>query len=213
MLSNPSCMAARTESPETPERAKRLPPAQRRRHLIDVALEVFAARGYADTELADVAAAAGVGRPLIYHYFEGGKEDLFIAVLERAWGELVERLEIDPERGRGMLATNLPVYLDLIEAGDPALAVIRGSRRLEAQRIIDVSRDAGLLIARGIAVNQLGLERPPADVLAALLGFLAFFEAVVEEWRGGRIDRADVERIVSRALPAIADAAVESKPG
>lgn len=194
-------------------RAKRLPPEQRRSRLIDAALAVFAERGYAGTELADVAAAAGVGRPLLYHYFEGGKEDLYVAVLERAWGDLIGRLEIDPERGRSMLATNLPVYLDLIESGDPAVAVIRGSRRLEARRIEAVTRDAGRLLAAGIAANQLGMEDPPADVLASLLAFLAFFESLVEEWRGGRIERADVERIVAHALPALADAAVAPKHG
>ena len=189
------------------ERAKRLPPEERRRHLIEAALGVFAERGYAATELADVAAAAGVGRPLLYHYFAGGTEDLYVAVLELAWAELIARFEVDPERGRGMLDSNLPAYLDLIEAGDPAVAVIRGSRRREGERIEVATRNAGLAMAGGIAINQLGTEDPPADVLAALLGFLAFFETVVEEWRQGRIERADVERLVGAALPAIADSA------
>jgi len=67
--------------------AKRLPPDERRRHLTEVALEVFAKRGYSETELSDVADAAGIRRPLLYHYF-GGKEDLYLAVLElacRSW--------------------------------------------------------------------------------------------------------------------------------
>lgn len=190
------------------ERGKRLPPEERRRHLVAVALGVFAERGYAGTELAEIAAAAGVGRPLLYHYFEGGKEDLYVAVLERAWQELIDRLEVDPQRGRGMLAANLPAYLDLAEAGDPALAVIRGSRRLEGERITTATREASLMLARGMALNQLGLDDPPADVLAALLGFLAYFETLLEEWRSGRIERSDVERLVAATLPAIADATV-----
>src|SRR6478735_4729695 len=104
---------------ETLERAKRLPPAERRQHLVEAALPVFAERGYAGTELGDVAAAAGVGRPLLYHYFKGGKEDLYVAVLEHAWSELVSRLEVDPQRGRGMLPSNLAGYLDLVEKKDP----------------------------------------------------------------------------------------------
>lgn len=197
----------RAERTDVVAGGKRLPPEQRRHHLVSVALAVFAERGYAGTELGDIAAAAGVGRPLLYHYFEGGKEDLYVAVLEHAWGELIAQLEVDPERGRGMLASNLPAYLDLVEAGDPALAVIRGSRRLEGERITAATHDSSVLLARGIAVNQLGLDDPPADVLAALLGFLAFFEALLEEWGAGRIERADVERLVAATLPAIADAA------
>ena len=190
----------------TDGRAKRLPPEERRRALVEAALEVFADRGYAATELADVAAAAGVGRPLIYHYFEGGKEDLYVAALELAWARLVERLEVDPERGRSMLASNLPAYLDLVESRDPAMLVIRGSRRLEGEQIESATRGAGLAMARGMAMNQLGTDDPSPVELAGLLGFLAFFETLLEEWMGGEIERADVERIVSAAVPAIADA-------
>ncbi|MCB0864147.1 MAG: TetR/AcrR family transcriptional regulator [Solirubrobacterales bacterium] len=191
---------------ETNERAKRLPPAERRRHLVAVGLDVFAERGYAGTELSDIAAAAGVGRPLIYHYFEGGKEDLYVAVLEHAWGEVIERLEVDPERGRGMLPTNLGAYLDLVEVGDPAITVIRASRRLEGPQIEAATRKSGMLLARGIAINQLGLEDPPVRVLVGLLGFLSFFEALLQGWTEGMITRADLERIVAATLPAIADA-------
>ncbi len=191
---------------DTDGRAKRLPPEERRRHLVAAALDVFAERGYAGTELADVAEAAGVGRPLIYHYFESGKEDLYVAVLELAWSRLIERLQVDPERGRGMLAANLPAYLDLVESGDPAVIIIRGSRRLEGERTNEATRNASLLMARGMAMNQLGLADPSPDVLAALLGFLAFFETLLQEWMRGEIERADVERIVAACLPAIADA-------
>lgn len=192
----------------TDGRAKRLPPEERRRHLVEAALDVFAEKGYAGTELADVATAAGVGRPLIYHYFEGGKEDLYIAVLELAWIRIVEHLEVDPERGRSsILAANLPAYLDLVENRDPAMLVIRGSRRLEGEQVTAATRNAGVMMARGMAMNQLGVDKPDPDVLAALLGFIAFFETLLEEWQDGNINRADVERIVSAALPAIADAA------
>lgn len=189
------------------ERGKRLPPTERRRRLVDVALEVFAEQGYAGTELADVAAAAGVGRPLIYHYFESGKEDLYVAVLEESWRRVVDRLEVDPVRGRGMMPGNLAAYLDLIEAGDPAVAVIRGSRRLEGEPIRRSTRAAGIAMARGMALNQLGLKDPSPVVLTALLGFLAYFEAVLQEWRAGEIDRAEVEALVAATLPAVADAA------
>jgi AcrR family transcriptional regulator len=190
----------------TEGRAKRLPPEERRRHLVEAALGVFAERGYAGTELADVAEAAGVGRPLIYHYFESGKEDLYVAVLELAWARLVERLQVDPERGRGMLAENLPAYLDLVESGDPAVLIIRGSRRLEGTRTTEATRNASLAMAHGMAMNQLGVDDPSPAVLAGFLGFLAFFETLLQEWMRGEIERADVERIVSAALPALADA-------
>ena len=105
-----------------------------------------------------------------------------------------------------MLPTNLGAYLDLVEVGDPAITVIRASRRLEGPQIEAATRKSGMLLARGIAINQLGLEDPPARVLVGLLGFLSFFEALLQGWTEGMITRADLERIVAATLPAIADA-------
>ena len=195
------------------ERGTRLRPEDRRRHLVEAGLATFARKGYGATELADVAESAGVGRPLLYHYFEGGKEDLYVAVLDHAWGELVGRLEIDPERGRGLLPVNLAAFLDLVEAGDPAVEVIMGSRRLESERIRAATRSAAVPLARAMAANQLGLEHPSQTVLTSLLASLMYFGALLEEWRSGGISRAQLERLIVATIPAIADAAVTADDG
>lgn len=202
-----------SEDPVRAERGKRLAPEARRRHLVEAGLEVFARQGYEGTELADVATAAGVGRPLLYHYFEGGKEDLYIAVLGHAWGELVGRLEIDPERAGELLPSNLAAFLDLVEAGDPAVEVIRGSRRLESQRIGGATRAAAIPLARAMAANQLGLENPSPTVITSLLASLAYFGALIDEWRSGGISREQLERLIAATIPAIADAAVQADGG
>ena len=53
--------------------ATRLPAAERRRQLLDVALEVFAAKGFHETSMNDVAEAAGVTKPVLYQHFESKK--------------------------------------------------------------------------------------------------------------------------------------------
>ncbi len=56
---------------------------ERRRQIIDGALEVFATKGFVHATNKEVAKAAGINSPgLIYHYFQS-KEDLLRAVLER----------------------------------------------------------------------------------------------------------------------------------
>jgi len=54
--------------------------AARREQLLDVALELFAERGYGWTSMRDLAEEAGVSPGLVYHYFPG-KEDLLRAVV------------------------------------------------------------------------------------------------------------------------------------
>ena len=75
------------EAPESPSPRRRLPPLERRRRILDGALEVFAREGYTNAALLDLAAAAGVTPPVIYRHFES-KRELFLAVL----GDQVSRL-------------------------------------------------------------------------------------------------------------------------
>jgi len=53
-----------------------------RDRLIDTALQLFWAKGYGSTSVADVLHASGVNSGSLYHFFPG-KQDLLLAVLER----------------------------------------------------------------------------------------------------------------------------------
>ncbi len=61
----------------------RLPRAERERQTLDAARALFAARGYADVTMDEVAAAVGVTKPLLYNYF-GNKEQLFLECMRPA---------------------------------------------------------------------------------------------------------------------------------
>jgi AcrR family transcriptional regulator len=51
----------------------RLPAAERREQLLQVALETFAAKGFHDTSMNEVAEAAGVTKPVLYQHFASKK--------------------------------------------------------------------------------------------------------------------------------------------
>ena len=57
--------------------------------ILDSARDEFAQRGLAGARIDSIAEAAGVNKRLIYYYF-GSKEQLFVAVLERAYAEIRE---------------------------------------------------------------------------------------------------------------------------
>ena len=67
--------------------AARLPAARRRRQLLDVALELFAAHGYHATSMNDIAEAAGVTKPVLYQHFRS-KRELYLELLEDVGGRL-----------------------------------------------------------------------------------------------------------------------------
>jgi AcrR family transcriptional regulator len=61
---------------------RRLPPGERRARIVDAAGRLFGERGYEGTRLEDVAAAAGVTKPILYRHF-ADKAALYLALLER----------------------------------------------------------------------------------------------------------------------------------
>src|SRR3954451_21363321 len=101
--------------PTTP-RYSRLDPAQRREQILDAANALLAERAYDEVSIEDIASAAGVTRGLVHHYF-GGRNDVYIALLERLRGQREE--EIPPPVGRSArarVADTVSRWLDWTEA-------------------------------------------------------------------------------------------------
>jgi len=68
-----------------------------REELLAVATRVFAEQGYAGARVDEIAAKTSTTKRMIYYYF-GGKEGLYLAVLERAYGHvrsLEQELDVD----------------------------------------------------------------------------------------------------------------------
>jgi AcrR family transcriptional regulator len=107
-----------------------------REALLEVARELFAERGYVDTGIDDIAQGARVTRGALYHHFDS-KRDVFRAVVERLYAELVDRLtqlHIDEQLPRSKRRG--PDLWDLVCAGYQARLDIACSDRA-FQRIVD----------------------------------------------------------------------------
>lgn len=92
-------MPARTRTPTRRRAGSRgVPRAVREPQILEVAGRVFAACGYHAASMEEIAAQAGVTKPLVYAYF-GSKEELYAAYIERSGRELMDRMRAatDPD--------------------------------------------------------------------------------------------------------------------
>lgn len=173
------------------------------------ALRAFAERGYPDVELRDIASDVGVTPNLIHHYFPGGKAELYLAAVRQACSDLASVLDVsaDVPLDRKM-PSNITAYLDRILEPDPAYLLYARATRSADEEVRAAAIETRRAIAAGMARNHLGTARPPKQVRAALIGFIALAEATAEQWRElGIRDRARLERLMAEVLVATVAAA------
>jgi AcrR family transcriptional regulator len=98
------------------ERRRRLPPAQRRAVIVEAAGRLFAEHGFDGTRLNDVAAAAGITKPILYRHFQD-KTALYLGVLQRHGQDLDTFREAIPADGtlHQRLRAVLEVWLAYVE--------------------------------------------------------------------------------------------------
>jgi AcrR family transcriptional regulator len=96
---------------------QRLPVAERRALIVEAAGRLFGERGYDATRLDEVAAAAGVTKPILYRHFDS-KRDLYLALLERHRADLSGFVAAMPAQGsiEDRLRAVLDLWLAYVEA-------------------------------------------------------------------------------------------------
>ncbi|MDX6200487.1 MAG: hypothetical protein QOJ79_3638 [Actinomycetota bacterium] len=62
---------------------------ERREQLLDVGRQLFAERGFDGTSVEEIAARAGVSKPVVYEHF-GGKEGLYAVVVDREVSRMLD---------------------------------------------------------------------------------------------------------------------------
>lgn len=74
-----------------PRRARRtrMTGAERRQQLLDIGRTLFAEKGFEATSVEEIAAKAGVSKPVVYEHF-GGKEGLYAVVVDREMQRLLD---------------------------------------------------------------------------------------------------------------------------
>jgi AcrR family transcriptional regulator len=167
-------------------RPRRLELDERREQLVRVGTELFAARAYDEISIDDIAAAAGISKGLLYHYFPSKRE--FYVGTVRAAGEELQRLTRKPDPREA-----LDAYLDYVEHHAQGYATLsRGAigSDAEVRAIVEATRAA-------FTDRVLGELNAAGPVMRhAVRGWIGFVEAASLEW----LDRRDVGRDTLREL-------------
>jgi AcrR family transcriptional regulator len=72
---------------------------ERHEQLLDIGRGLFAERGFEATSIEEIAARAGVSKPVVYEHF-GGKEGLYAVVVDREMAALLRRFSAALTAGR-----------------------------------------------------------------------------------------------------------------
>lgn len=186
---------------------RRLTVEARRDQLVSVGVELIATRSWDGLTMLDIAAAACVSKPLLYHYFST-KQDLYRAAVRSAAEELrLATCPVAPMRPRDELRWSLEAHVDWVEAHHDAYrTVLQGgvSGDAEVQAIIERSRTE--VVDR--IVRSVGLELAPPSLRISLRGWVGFLESACLEWLGSKdISKVELVRLLAASLPAAISAA------
>jgi AcrR family transcriptional regulator len=163
--------------------AVRLPAAERRRQLLDVALATFAATGFHDTSMNDLAEAAGVTKPVLYQHFPS-KRDLYLELLEDVSARLCDNIvrQVDQAQGHeGRLAAGLTAYFSFVEEERSAFALLFGRGAPREAEFVKAVRGTERRIGATIA-ELLGDELGPERGSYVARGILGLAEGTVRHW-------------------------------
>ncbi|MFI8346170.1 TetR/AcrR family transcriptional regulator [Streptomyces sp. NPDC085596] len=174
---------------------RRMGVEERRQQLIKVALDLFSRRSPDEVSIDEIASAAGISRPLVYHYFPG-KLSLYEAALTRAAEDLAGRFE-EPQEGPlgARLLRVMGRFFDFVDDHGPGFsALMRGGPAVGSSAtnaLIDSVRQA----AYEQILSHLGLTEAPARLELVVRSWISLVESTALIWLDGRrVPREELER-------------------
>jgi AcrR family transcriptional regulator len=172
------------------------PPAPRRRsrrdEILEIAVGLFAARGYHGVSMDDIGSAAGVTGPALYHHF-AGKEAMLVAALIPVSEGLLNggkaRVAQHPEDAKAALVDLIEFHVEFALANPAVIALhLHELDRLPDEPRRQIRRLQRLYVEEWVTV--LGTLRPELDAgEARVLAHSAFGLMNSTPFLGGEVDR------------------------
>lgn len=178
---------------------------ERRQQLIGVALDLFSRRSPDEVSIDEIASAAGISRPLVYHYFPG-KLSLYEAALQRASEDLASRFT-EPREGPlgARLLRVMRRFFDFVDEHGPGFsALMRGGPAVGStttNALVDSVRQA----AYDQILAHLGVAEAPPRLELVVRSWISLAESTALIWLDGRrVPRAELERQLVHDFAALA---------
>ena len=172
---------------------RRLSAVERREQLFEVALRLFAERGYRATTMDDVAEAAGVTKPLVYQHFSS-KRALYLELVDSVAKELVSAIDLATAAADGprqQVELGFAAYFHMVVTHEDAFRLLYGRNDAHDEELGDALRRVEDAIAEAIdPLIAAGLDPDHRRFLAYAVVGMA--EGASRRWvasrAGGRSD-------------------------
>ena len=167
----------------------RLPAPERRRQLLDTALEVFATQGFHATSMNDVAEAAGVTKPVLYQHF-ASKRGLYLELLNDVGATLLEQISKATAAAtgpRGQVESGVSAYFHFVDQNRSAFTLLFGSGARRDVEFSDAVRRVETAVADAVAsLIDADLDDEHRRVLAH--GIVGLAEGTSRHWVADGLD-------------------------
>jgi AcrR family transcriptional regulator len=157
-----------------PPRRERLPGEERRVLIVEAAGRLFGERGYQGTRLDDIAAAAGVTKPILYRHFDS-KKGLYLALLERHRDDLGSFAGAIPAEGppEERLRRVLEVWVGYVEDHSYAWKMLfrdtGGGPEIQAFRLGVHARARTVLVKIIRSLSEVSIPRRELEPIAEFM--------------------------------------------
>jgi AcrR family transcriptional regulator len=213
---DPVLSLSKTSELSSQERRERLQRDARIARILTASQRLFSTQAYDEIAIEDLAAAAGMSKGLLYHYFES-KRDLYVATVAHVLRQMAHFTDLTPD-----LYAGLSQMLSLFEQS-PGLAklVLRGGIGVdrEVEGLLDAYRQQQLeRLIRGLgslgdfADTSTDAAGSQALVVLGLRGWLGLLDEVCLHWvQRPDVTREQVVQFLEQSLQAIVAATTVSR--
>jgi AcrR family transcriptional regulator len=184
-------------------RGNRLPRHERRRQLLDAALEVFVAQGYHAAAMDEIAERAGVSKPVLYQHFPG-KLELYLALLDESVDALTDTVRAalaSTTDNKQRVSATFTAFFDFVGSTGQAFRLVFESD-LRNERAVRERLDSTMRVCAEMVSEIIREDAGVGDDEAHLLGIglVGMAQVSATYWLGtkGMIPKDAAEELMAR---------------
>lgn len=171
---------------------KRLPAAERRKVILDAALETFAEFGYHGALMDTIAERAQVTKPILYRHFPS-KLNLLLAIIDRA-GENLRQSLLKPDTSEvnwiNAIRSGVRSYFDFVERSESGFRLIYDTDlnvdKRSQERVTEIRSSIIELVKERISYYTDTDAVPPERIYITSVMIVGMVESAVIHWMNFR---------------------------